>query len=62
MPAVEVATSSFVDSPARRRVADLLLKVNCGCMFTTRDLNEALRHAEKTGHTLHISGEVRVAK
>ena len=39
-----------------------VVKVNCGCGFTSTDLVEGQAHAVTTGHTLHIFGEIRVPR
>ena len=35
------------------------LSANCGCGFKTTQLEEAFAHAEKTGHTMSVLGEIR---
>lgn len=41
---------------------DLRLKAQCGCKWQSIGLNavdDGIEHAKETGHTLHITGEVR---
>lgn len=35
------------------------INIHCGCGFRVTELGKAAEHARTTGHTLHISGEVR---
>ena len=40
----------------------LTLKVHCGCGLSLVSIGEGVQHAESTGHTLHITGEIRAQK
>lgn len=42
-----------------RRTADFTLKAHCGCGYKADTVEGGLSHAEATGHTLHITGEIR---
>ena len=33
-------------------MAEVNIKYACGCGFTTKDIQEAINHVEKTGHTI----------
>ena len=35
------------------------IKYQCGCRFITVSLEEAVKHAEKTGHTLTVLGTIK---
>jgi hypothetical protein len=37
----------------------LLLKVHCGCGFSASSIDGGLVHSATTGHTCHITGEIR---
>lgn len=55
-PRVDVQRKTF------RYDADFHLKVNCGCGHSASSVEDGLAHAETTGHTLHITGEIRAQK
>lgn len=38
------------------------LHVNCGCGERYDDVALGIAHAETTGHTLHITGEIRAQR
>jgi len=41
-------------------VAEVNIKYACGCGFSTTDIQEAINHAEKTGHTItSITGYIK---
>lgn len=41
-------------------MADVNIKYACGCGFSTNDLEKAIAHVEKTGHTLtSITGTIK---
>lgn len=46
----------------RFSVGTLTLKVQCGCGYISGEVMDGVQHAESTGHTLTISGIVRVEK
>lgn len=38
------------------------LQVVCGCGFRASSTDEGVAHVHETGHTLHITGEIRLQK
>jgi hypothetical protein len=34
------------------------LKANCGCGFTTDDIEKAKDHVKETGHTMDVFGQI----
>lgn len=40
-------------------MATVNIKVPCGCGYTATNLEEAVRHADETGHTLTVLGTVK---
>lgn len=35
------------------------VKYNCGCGYSTRKLEEAMRHSDKENHTMFATGEIK---
>lgn len=46
----------------RFSIGTMTLKVQCGCGFIAGEVMDGVTHAESTGHTLTISGIIRVEK
>lgn len=47
---------------SRISVPTTRLRVHCGCGAAFDSVDDGIHHAATTGHTLHISGEIRVQK
>lgn len=47
---------------ALRPIPTVYCKVNCGCGESFSTIDDGYIHAVDTGHTLHITGEIRSQK
>lgn len=40
-------------------MATVDVKFHCGCGYTTRKVEEAVRHCDKENHSLFVNGEIK---
>lgn len=57
----KISTNRPPRRPAATGYSRSTLKVYCGCGFAAQTVAEGHDHSNATGHTLHITGEIRVA-
>lgn len=60
MPVLKLAEQKSI--PLAHATPSVRVKVHCGCGASFLDTDMGYAHAVETGHTLHVTGEIRVEK